>query len=63
MITYEIESLDYASGTAKFSFEGLSTDTKPTVKHEGYSIANGSTFLIMDEQDLKFYNKDTEDWV
>jgi hypothetical protein len=65
MITFDLEKVDYKTGVAQFGFTGLSTDTKPTVKHEdtGYLIANGSSFLEMDTGDLAFYDKDTDNWV
>jgi len=63
MITFKISSLDYKAGEAEFAFKGLSTDTKPTIEHAGYAIANGSSFFNIDTQELNFYDKDTEDWV
>lgn len=44
-------------------FKGLSTDTKPTENYEGIPIRNGSSFLEIDTQDVKFYNGATNTWI
>ena len=49
--------------TYEFSFKGLSSDTKPTGKHEGLLIANGSTFIEMDTKNLKYYDEGGGTWV
>ena len=54
------------TGTAEkgqFEFKGLSTDTKPTGTYNDTVIENGSSFFIMDTQDVKFYDESTESWV
>lgn len=63
MITYEVEDRDFQRNIAKFSMKGLSTDTKPTVEHDGIGIENGSSFFEIDSKDLKFYDRDSESWV
>lgn len=57
MITY-----DYNEDTKKYSFEGLSTDSKPTTT-EYPDLTNGSSFLEMDTKDVKFYNETGATWV
>lgn len=47
----------------QFEFKGLSTDTKPTGTYNDTVIENGSSFFIMDTQDVKFYDEATETWV
>lgn len=47
----------------QFSFNGLSTDTKPTSTYDGRKIANGSSFFEMDTQEVKFYDASTNQWV
>lgn len=61
MISYEFTPTP--NGDNMFSFKGLSTDTKPTETHDGMKIANGSSFLEMDQKDVKFYNADGQTWV
>ena len=46
-----------------FSFNGLSTDTKPTGNYDGAVIRNGSTFMEMDKKKLYFYDEDGGEWV
>lgn len=48
---------------ALFSFSGKSSDTKPTGEVSGIQIGNGSSFLEIDTQDIKFYDGDTDSWV
>ena len=60
MVTYSSPSV--TSDKTKYSFEGLSTDTKPTATD--YSdLANGSTFLEMDTQTLYFYDEESDVWI
>ena len=47
----------------QFEFKGLSTDTKPTGTYNDTIIENGSSFFIMDTQDVKIYDESTESWV
>lgn len=60
MITYTGNSKtekDY-----QYDFEGLSTDTKPTIE-DFPSMRNGSSFFEMDTKKLYFYDADNEQWV
>ena len=50
-------------GRYEFEFTGLSSDTKPTHKYKKMAIANGSTFLEMDTQEMVFYDEALERWV
>lgn len=61
MITYDVEK--QIGNEAKLAFQGLSTDTKPTVIHDGYQLMNGSSFFEMDNQDVYFYDKATDSWL
>lgn len=61
MISYEVKA--QTVDKSEFSFKGLSTDTKPTVEHDGINIANGSTFFEMDTQEVYFYDGATDDWL
>lgn len=60
MISYKAKN--YGPDSYDFSFKGASTDTKPTVEHDGMKIANGSTFFEMDTQTCYFYDGDNNDW-
>ena len=68
MITADRNSLisqDAFCGTGKhaiISLYGLSTDTKPTEYLEGIKIDNGSSFMEIDTQVLKFYDESTDTW-
>ena len=42
---------------------GKSTDEKPTVTYKGLDIPNGAKFFEMDTKEVKFYDKDIEDWI
>ena len=61
MVTYTITSI--MNGKHKFAFSGLSTDAKPTKTHETMTIANGSTFLEMDNFKLKLYDAENHEWL
>ena len=63
MITYDRDDNDNRITEKVFSFKGLSTDSKPTETHDDKKILNGSTFLEMDTQDLKFYDESGKRWV
>ena len=43
-------------------FTGLSTDTKPTGTYEGKGIANGSSFFMLDTQEISFYDEGSDAW-
>ena len=60
MISYSVKA--QTKDTCEFSFKGASTDTKPTVEHDGHKIGNGSTFFEMDTQNVYFYDGDSDDW-
>lgn len=61
MISYGITA--QTDSDYKFSFKGLSTDTKPTGEYLGKPIANTSTFFEMDTQDVYFYDGGTNAWL
>lgn len=63
MITLSEQGKKWSNGRMRFEFEGLSTDEKPVKEFEGYKIANGSTFLALDTQDVNFYDETNEKWV
>lgn len=46
----------------QFDFEGLSTDTKPTIA-DYPSMRNGSSFLEMDTKKIYFYDAENAQWV
>ena len=46
-----------------FEFRGLSGDEKPTETYKSIKIANGSTFIEMDTEDVLFYDEESGDWV
>ncbi len=48
---------DYA-----YDFNGLSTDTKPTIA-DYPDMKNGSTFMEMDTKQLYFYDAENDTWV
>ena len=60
MISYAVKAFE--AGNAKFSFQGASTDTKPTGTYNSMVIANGSTFFEMDTQEVYFYDGDNSTW-
>lgn len=62
MITVESKA-KVGDGKFQIDFNGLSTDTKPTEAYEGMEIANGSTFMDMDEKKIYFYDEDGKGWV
>lgn len=47
----------------KMDLQGNSSDTMPTKEYKGMKIANASTFMIIDQADVKFYDQDSESWV
>lgn len=61
MVTYTKTTVK--TNLALFSFNGLSTDTKPTETMDGIQIGNGSTFLEMDTRKMAFYNGTTNTWL
>lgn len=63
MITLSSIPEDKTGGRKKFSFEGLSSDTKPTTEYEGDKIGNGSVFLELDTMNVMMYDEDGERWV
>ena len=60
MITYTGKSK--TESDYQYDFEGLSTDTKPTLT-EYPNMRNGSSFLEMDTKKIKFWDADNEQWV
>lgn len=50
-------------GIANFTFYGLSTDNKPTGTYQGTKIENGSAFMEIDTQKVKFYDASTNTWL
>lgn len=60
MITYTGNSKTETG--QRFDFEGLSTDTKPTLA-DYPSMMNGSSFLEMDTKKIYFWDADNEQWV
>ena len=63
MITIDETPRLKTGGTYEFSFKGLSTDTKPTTSYNNMAIANGSIFLEIDTQSLKFYDEEGAQWL
>ena len=61
MITYDVEK--QIGQLAKLSFQGLSTDTKPTETYDGYTLMNGSSFFELDNQEVYFYDGDSKTWL
>lgn len=47
----------------KFSFQGLSTDTKPTETYGEEKIRNGSTFYEIDTATLFMYDEENDQWI
>lgn len=60
MVTYT--KTNVKTGLALFAFNGLSTDTKPTIEMDGIQIGNGSSFLEIDTKDMKFYDGESNTW-
>lgn len=60
MITYDV--VKQIGMDAELALKGKSTDTKPTVSHDGYNIMNGSSFFEMDTQEVVFYDGSANDW-
>lgn len=48
---------------SSFAFKGLQADSKPTGTWEGTIIENGSSFLEIDTQNVKFYDQENQTWV
>ena len=46
----------------KYDFEGLSTDTKPTLT-EYPDMKNGSSFFELDTKTMFFWDASSENWV
>ena len=61
MVTYEV--VRQIGNLAELAFKGKTTDTKPTVTHDGYEIMNGSSFFTMDDQNVEFYDADSQSWL
>ena len=61
MITYDVEK--QIGQLAKLSFQGLSTDTKPTETYDGYTLMNGTSFFELDNQEVYFYDGDSKTWL
>ena len=60
MITYTGNSKTETN--SRYDFEGLSTDTKPTIA-DFPKMQNGSSFFEMDTKKIYFYNADSDQWV
>lgn len=60
MVTAEMKPA--VNNKAMFTFYGLSTDDKPVDKFERVEILNGSAFLEVDTQDVKFYDAENQSW-
>ena len=60
MVTYTKTNIK--TNLALFSFNGLSTDTKPTETMDGIKIGNGSSFLEIDTQEIHFYDGASDTW-
>ena len=63
MITLDETPKLKKGGKYDMSFSGLSTDTKPTETYEGMEIGNGSSFFMLDTQELSFYDESSDTWV
>lgn len=61
MITYDVEK--QIGQLAKLSFQGLSTDIKPTETYDGYTLMNGTSFFELDNQEVYFYDGDSKTWL
>ena len=61
MITYDVEK--QIGKLAKLAFQGLSSDTKPTVTYDGYELMNSSSFFELDNQEVYFYDGDSQSWL
>lgn len=44
-------------------FFGLSTDEKPTDKHNGIKIVNGSVFVEMDTKKIYMFDEEHKVWL
>lgn len=63
MITLSEMGKPWTNGRTRFDFEGLSTDEKPVGEYEGLPIANGSTFMCLDTQEISFYDESKDAWL
>ncbi len=50
------------TGGVKFSFYGLSSDTKPTGSVDGEVILNGSTFYEINTKNLYMFDQENQTW-
>lgn len=50
------------TGGVKYSFYGLSSDTKPTGSVDGEVILNGSTFYEMDTKKVSMFDQENQIW-
>jgi len=62
MVTLDSIPKEKHNGTYEFEFTGLSGDTKPTGTYEDMKIANGSSFFMLDTQELSFYDEASNTW-
>ncbi len=59
MVSCEVKN----SSSHKFSFEGLSGDTKPTGSWDTVVIENGSTYYEIDTGKVYMYDEENELWI
>ena len=60
MVTYT--GISKTENTYQYDFEGLSSDSKPTIA-EYPDMRNGSSFLEMDTKKIYFYDETNAQWV
>lgn len=46
----------------RFFFVGLKKDTKPVAEYNGSAIANGSRFLVMDDDKSYLFDEEAKSW-
>lgn len=63
MITLASTPKLWSNGRYKMELEGKSTDEAPVKTFEDLPIANASTLLLIDTQDVKFYDEESDAWV
>ena len=63
MISLEGTPIPAKNNRYKFSFRGLSDDTKPTEEFKGKAIANASIFIEIDTKSVSYYDEENEQWV
>lgn len=63
MVTFNGSPKQWEGGRYLMELIGLSTDEKPIGKYQEKEIANGSTFMSIDTQDVNFYDQANEQWV